>query len=99
MAIDLGAANTVVYLRGRGVVLNEPSVVAVQTLNGVKRVKAVGDDAKLMMGKTPGNIEAIRPLRDGVIADIDVAEQLANDGKVAEEFDKKMFVEKAIAAE
>src|ERR1044072_8131480 len=76
MAIDLGTANTVVYLRGRGVVLNEPSVVAVETLNGVKSVKAVGDDAKLMMGKTPGTIEAIRPLRDGVIADIDVAEQM-----------------------
>ncbi|WP_294094320.1 rod shape-determining protein [Sphingomonas sp.] len=76
MAIDLGTANTVVYLRGRGVVLNEPSVVAVETINGVKRVKAVGDDAKLMMGKTPGSIEAIRPLRDGVIADIDVAEQM-----------------------
>jgi rod shape-determining protein MreB and related proteins len=76
MAIDLGTANTVVYVRGRGVVLNEPSVVAIETLNGVKRVKAVGDDAKLMMGKTPDQIEAIRPLRDGVIADIDVAEQM-----------------------
>ncbi|APX66483.1 MULTISPECIES: rod shape-determining protein [Sphingomonas] len=76
MAIDLGTANTVVYVRGRGIVLNEPSVVAVETINGIKRVKAVGDDAKLMMGKTPGNIEAIRPLRDGVIADIDVAEQM-----------------------
>lgn len=76
MAIDLGTANTVVYVRGRGIVLNEPSVVAVETVNGVKRVKAVGDDAKLMMGKTPGSIEAIRPLRDGVIADIDVAEQM-----------------------
>ncbi|PAX09531.1 rod shape-determining protein [Sphingomonas lenta] len=76
MAIDLGTANTVVYVRGRGIVLNEPSVVAVETVNGAKRVKAVGDDAKLMMGKTPGNIEAIRPLRDGVIADIDVAEQM-----------------------
>ncbi|HEX7874409.1 MAG TPA: rod shape-determining protein [Sphingobium sp.] len=76
MAIDLGTANTVVYVRGRGIVLNEPSVVAVETLNGVKRVKAVGDDAKLMMGKTPDNIEAIRPLRDGVIADIDIAEQM-----------------------
>jgi len=76
LAIDLGTANTVVYLRGRGVVLNEPSVVAIETLNGVRRVKAVGDDAKLMMGKTPGTIEAIRPLRDGVIADIDVAEQM-----------------------
>ena len=76
MAIDLGTANTVVYVRGRGIVLNEPSVVAIETLNGVKRVRAVGDDAKLMMGKTPGSIEAIRPLRDGVIADIDVAEQM-----------------------
>ncbi len=76
MAIDLGTANTVVYLRGRGIVLNEPSVVALETVNGVRRVKAVGDDAKLMMGKTPHQIEAIRPLRDGVIADIDVAEQM-----------------------
>ncbi|MBO9671078.1 MAG: rod shape-determining protein [Sphingobium sp.] len=76
MAIDLGTANTVVYVRGRGIVLNEPSVVAVETLNGIKRVKAVGDDAKLMMGKTPDSIEAIRPLRDGVIADIDIAEQM-----------------------
>ncbi|MFA5989404.1 MAG: rod shape-determining protein [Sphingomonas sp.] len=76
MAIDLGTANTLVYVRGRGIVLNEPSVVAVETLNGVKSVKAVGDDAKLMMGKTPDSIQAIRPLRDGVIADIDVAEQM-----------------------
>ena len=76
MAIDLGTANTVVYVRGRGIVLNEPSVVAVETINGVSRVKAVGDDAKLMMGKTPDSIQAIRPLRDGVIADIDVAEQM-----------------------
>ncbi|MEY2926714.1 MAG: hypothetical protein RL367_1191, partial [Pseudomonadota bacterium] len=76
MAIDLGTANTIVYLRGRGIVLNEPSVVAIETINGVKRVKAVGEDAKLMMGKTPGNIEAIRPLRDGVIADIEVAEAM-----------------------
>lgn len=76
MAIDLGTANTLVYVRGRGIVLNEPSVVAIETINGVKKVKAVGDDAKLMMGKTPHQIEAIRPLRDGVIADIDVAEQM-----------------------
>jgi rod shape-determining protein MreB len=76
MAIDLGTANTVVYLRGSGIVLNEPSVVAIETINGVKRVKAVGDDAKLMMGKTPDHIETVRPLRDGVIADIDVAEQM-----------------------
>jgi len=76
MAIDLGTANTLVYVRGRGIVLNEPSVVAIETINGVKRVKAVGDDAKLMMGKTPDSVQAIRPLRDGVIADIDVAEQM-----------------------
>ncbi|MCJ8157473.1 rod shape-determining protein [Sphingomonas sp. LaA6.9] len=76
MAIDLGTANTVVYLRGSGIVLNESSVVAIETINGAKRVKAVGDDAKLMMGKTPDHIETVRPLRDGVIADIDVAEQM-----------------------
>jgi rod shape-determining protein MreB and related proteins len=76
MAIDLGTANTIVYLRGRGIVLNEPSVVAIETINGVKRVKAVGEDAKLMMGKTSGSVEAIRPLRDGVIADIEVAEAM-----------------------
>ncbi len=78
MAIDLGTANTLVYVRGRGIVLNEPSVVAIETINGRKVVKAVGNDAKLMMGRTPGNVEAIRPLRDGVIADIYVAEQMIN---------------------
>ncbi|MBS7668858.1 rod shape-determining protein [Croceicoccus gelatinilyticus] len=76
MAIDLGTANTLVYVEGRGIVLNEPSVVAIETLNGIKKVKAVGDDAKMMMGKTPDSIEAIRPLRDGVIADIEVAEEM-----------------------
>ena len=76
MAIDLGTANTLVYVQDRGIVLNEPSVVAIETINGVRKVKAVGDDAKLMMGKTPDQSEAIRPLRDGVIADIDVAEQM-----------------------
>ena len=76
MAIDLGTANTLVYVQDRGIVLNEPSVVAIETINGIKRVKAVGDDAKMMMGKTPDNIEAIRPLRDGVIADIEVAEEM-----------------------
>ncbi|MBW8785787.1 MAG: rod shape-determining protein [Novosphingobium sp.] len=76
MAIDLGTANTLVYVQDRGIVLNEPSVVAIETLNGIKRVKAVGDDAKMMMGKTPDTIEAIRPLRDGVIADIEVAEEM-----------------------
>jgi len=76
MAIDLGTANTLVYVQDRGIVLNEPSVVAIETVNGGKRVKAVGDDAKLMMGKTPDTIEAIRPLRDGVIADIEIAEEM-----------------------
>ena len=76
MAIDLGTANTLVYVRGRGVVLNEPSVVAIQYDNGRKHVIAVGSEAKPMMGRTPGNIEVIRPLRDGVIADIYVAEEM-----------------------
>lgn len=76
MAIDLGTVNTVIYVRDRGIVLNEPSVIAIETRDGVRRVKVVGNEAKLMMGKTPANIQAIRPLRDGVIADIDVAEQM-----------------------
>ena len=76
MAIDLGTANTLVYVQDQGIILNEPSVVAIETINGIKRVKAVGDDAKLMMGKTPDSIEAIRPLRDGVIADIEIAEEM-----------------------
>lgn len=77
VAIDLGTANTVVYVRGSGVVISEPSVVAMETsANGVRRVRAVGDDAKLMMGKTPDNLQTIRPLRSGVIADLDVAEDM-----------------------
>ncbi len=76
MAIDLGTVNTLVFVAGRGIVLNEPSVVAIETRNGVPRVLAVGADAKLMMGRTPEHVETIRPLRDGVIADIDVAEQM-----------------------
>ena len=76
MAIDLGTANTLVYVRGRGIVLNEPSVVAIKSRGGDRSVVAVGNEAKLMMGRTPGNIEAIRPLRDGVIADIYVAEEM-----------------------
>ncbi len=76
MAIDLGTANTLVYVRGQGIVLNEPSVVAISTVNGKKQVLAVGDEAKLMLGRTPGNITAIRPLRDGVIADFDVTEEM-----------------------
>ncbi len=76
LAIDLGTANTVVYVRDRGVVLAEPSVVAIETINGIKRVNAVGNEAKLMMGKTPDYIKAIRPLRNGVISDLEVAEQM-----------------------
>ncbi|QNA85331.1 rod shape-determining protein [Sphingomonas sp. So64.6b] len=76
MAIDLGTVNTVVYLRDKGIVLNEPSVVAIETLDGVSRIRAIGAEAKLMLGKTPDTIRTIRPMRDGVIADIDVAEQM-----------------------
>jgi rod shape-determining protein MreB len=76
MAIDLGTANTLVYVRGRGIVLNEPSVVAIVEYKGRKQVLAVGEEAKLMLGRTPGNIHAIRPLRDGVIADFEVAEEM-----------------------
>lgn len=76
MAMDLGTANTLVYVRGRGIVLNEPSVVATVTNRGRKQVLAVGDEAKMMLGRTPGNIEAIRPLRDGVIADFEVAGEM-----------------------
>jgi rod shape-determining protein MreB and related proteins len=77
MAIDLGTANTLVYVKGRGIVLNEPSVVAItSTLDKKHQVLAVGDEAKQMLGRTPGTIQAIRPLRDGVIADFEVAEEM-----------------------
>ncbi len=76
MAIDLGTANTLVYVKSRGIVLNEPSVVAIADVRGRKQVCAVGDEAKMMLGRTPGNIQAIRPLRDGVIADFEVAEEM-----------------------
>ena len=76
MAIDLGTANTLVYVKGRGIVLNEPSVVAIAEIKGKRQVLAVGDEAKMMLGRTPGNIVAIRPLRDGVIADFEVAEEM-----------------------
>ncbi len=76
MAIDLGTANTLVYVKGRGIVLNEPSVVAIASYKGRKQVLAVGDEAKMMLGRTPANITAIRPLRDGVIADFEVAEEM-----------------------
>jgi rod shape-determining protein MreB len=76
MAIDLGTANTLVYVKGRGIVLNEPSVVAIADHRGRKQVLAVGEEAKMMLGRTPGNIAAIRPLRDGVIADFEVAGEM-----------------------
>ncbi|MDX6280782.1 MAG: rod shape-determining protein MreB, partial [Kribbellaceae bacterium] len=75
MAVDLGTANTLVYVRGRGVVLNEPSVVAIRT-DEPREAVAFGAEAKKMIGRTPGNITAIRPLKDGVIADFDAAEQM-----------------------
>ena len=74
MAVDLGTANTLVYVRRRGIVLNEPSVVALNTNNG--QIVAVGIEAKRMIGRTPGNIVAIRPLKDGVIADFDITERM-----------------------
>ena len=74
LAIDLGTANTCVYVKGRGIVLREPSVVAVR--KDSRRVLAVGMEAKRMLGKTPGNIDAIRPMKDGVIADFEVTEAM-----------------------
>ena len=74
IAIDLGTANTLVYIKGKGIVLNEPSVVAVD--RHTRKVHAVGHAAKAMLGKTPDKIEAIRPLKDGVIADFDVTEHM-----------------------
>ncbi len=76
MAIDLGTANTLVYVKGEGVILNEPSVVATIENDGRTQVLAVGNEAKQMLGRTPGKIKAIRPMKDGVIADFDVAEQM-----------------------
>ena len=91
MAIDLGTANTLVVLKGKGVVLNEPSVVAVVDDKGKKSVLAVGDEAKTMLGRTPGNISAIRPLRDGVIADFIVTEEMIK------HFIKKVHARKSFA--
>ena len=74
LAVDLGTANTLVYVRGEGIVMNEPSIVAIH--NADHSVLAVGHEAKAMLGRTPGNITAIRPLKDGVIADFDVTEEM-----------------------
>ena len=74
MGIDLGTANTLVYVKGKGIVVNEPSVVAINTIT--KEVLAVGNEAKEMIGRTPGNIVAIRPMKDGVIADFDITQAM-----------------------
>ncbi|MGA1742021.1 MAG: rod shape-determining protein [Pseudohongiellaceae bacterium] len=76
LSIDLGTANTLIYVREQGIVLNEPSVVSIRIHNGQKTVTAVGSDAKRMLGRTPGNISAIRPLKDGVIADFQITEKM-----------------------
>jgi rod shape-determining protein MreB len=76
LSIDLGTANTLIYVRDQGIVLDEPSVVAIRNHNGQKTIEAVGADAKRMLGRTPGNITAIRPLKDGVIADFQVTEKM-----------------------
>jgi rod shape-determining protein MreB len=76
LSIDLGTANTLIYVREEGIVLDEPSVVAIRVHNGQKTIEAVGTDAKRMLGRTPGNITAIRPLKDGVIADFQVTEKM-----------------------
>lgn len=76
LSIDLGTANTLIYVRDQGIVLDEPSVVAIRIQNGQKTIAAVGADAKRMLGRTPGNIVAIRPLKDGVIADFQVTEKM-----------------------
>jgi rod shape-determining protein MreB len=76
IAMDLGTANTVVYVRGKGIVLAEPSVVAIQTSAGIDRVLAVGEEAKLILGKAPEGVRAVRPLRSGVISELEIAEQM-----------------------
>src|ERR1700728_4926590 len=79
LAIDLGTANTLIYMRGKGIVLDEPSVVSIRQEggpNGKKTIQAVGKEAKQMLGKVPGNIEAIRPMKDGVIADFNITQQM-----------------------
>ena len=76
LSIDLGTANTLIYVKEKGIILDEPSVVAIRTVNGQRTVVAVGTEAKKMLGRTPGNITAIRPLKDGVIADFQVTEEM-----------------------
>ena len=76
LAIDLGTANTIIFARNKGLILNEPSVVSISDEGGKKRVKAVGFEAKTMLGRTPENIQTIRPLKDGVIADFTTTEKM-----------------------
>ena len=76
LSIDLGTANTLIYVKDKGIILDEPSVVAIRLHNGQKQIEAVGREAKRMLGRTPGNIRAIRPLKDGVIADFQVTEKM-----------------------
>ena len=76
LSIDLGTANTLIYVKERGIILDEPSVVAIRVHNGQKSIEAVGKEAKRMLGRTPGNIQAIRPLKDGVIADFQITEKM-----------------------
>ena len=76
LSIDLGTANTLIYVKDKGIILDEPSVVAIRMHNGQKTIEAVGREAKRMLGRTPGNIRAIRPLKDGVIADFQVTEKM-----------------------
>ena len=89
LAIDLGTANTLVFAKGKGIVVNEPSIVAINKLNG--DIEAVGREAKEMLGRTPGNIVAIRPLKDGVIADFKVTEKMLN-YFIQKAHNRKMFV-------
>ena len=89
LAIDLGTANTLVYAKGKGIVVNEPSIVAINKMNG--DIEAVGREAKEMLGRTPGNIVAIRPLKDGVIADFKVTEKMLN-YFIQKAHNRKMFV-------
>lgn len=95
IAIDLGTANTLIYVKGRGVVLDEPSVVAFSYKNGRKIVHAVGAEASLMLGRTPANIEAIRPMKDGVIADFEVAEKMIK-AFIAKVHNRSRFVQPRI---
>ena len=88
VAIDLGTANTLVFVPGEGIVIDEPSVVALEVKNGVQRVRAVGHEAKILIGKTPDNIRTYRPLNDGVINDLEIAEEMI-----------KHFVERATGAQ